>query len=123
MSVQLDHVHIKVPDPEATKNTFVDGLGAVVIEELGAGMGTGYRIDLHGLVLNITGFNPSQVREQRYGIEHIAVETDEIGGAVDGLLQGGAKLLEEVKTRDGRRVCFVEGAGGVQFEVMEKAAD
>lgn len=122
MGFQLDHVHIKVPDPKATMDHFVGDLGAVVIEELGPGMGNGYKINLHGLVLNITGFSPSQQREQRYGIEHIAIETDQIGETVDGMLTGGATLLEEVRTRDGRRVCFVEDADGLQFELMEKAA-
>lgn len=119
MSFRFDHLHIKVTDPEAAKDFFVSSLGAVVLAELGAGS-YGYRLDLHGLVINLTTLSPGQVREQHYGIEHIAIETDEFNEAIEGLTGGGAKVLEEVRTRDGLRVSFLEGSDGVQFELLEK---
>lgn len=119
MSFRLDHLHIKVTDPEAAKDFFVDSLGAVMLAELGAGT-YGYRVDLHGLVVNLTTLSPGQVREQHYGIEHIAIATDDFGGAIEGLTGGGAKVLEEIRTREGLRVSFLEGSDGVQFELLER---
>lgn len=119
MSFRFDHLHIKVTDPGAAKDFFVNNLGAVMLAELGAG-NYGYRVDLHGVVVNITTLSPGQVREQHYGIEHIALETDEFSEAIEDLTGGGAKVLEEVRTRDGLRVSFLEGSDGVQFELLEK---
>lgn len=119
MSFRFDHLHIKVADPAAVKDFFVNGLGAVVLTEVGT-PSYGYRVDLHGLVVNITTLSPGQIREQRFGIEHIALETDEFSEALGDLTGGGARVLEEVRTRDGLRVSFLEGPDGVQFELLER---
>ena len=50
----------------------MDTLGAKIIGEAGA---NGLRLDLHGLTLNVTKFIESQKHEQKYGIEHIAIDT------------------------------------------------
>ena len=89
-------------------------LGAKIVAELGT---NGLRLDLHGLGVNVTKLVDGQSREQMYGIEHIAVETDDMNNVIAGLKAGGARLLEEFG--GDRRVCFFEGPDGVQLEVME----
>src|SRR5262245_54668173 len=75
MSLKLNHVHLKTTDPEKTAKFYVDTLGAKIVNQSANG---GYRLDLHGLSLNVTTFIASQTREQKYGMEHIAIDTDEL---------------------------------------------
>ena len=116
MAFQLNHVHLKTTDPKRTAQWYVDNLGATIVAELGA---NGYRLDLHGLSLNVTNMIASQTRKQLYGMEHIAIDTDEMEALVDKLKAGGVRILEETSITGGRRVCFFEGPDGVQLEFIE----
>jgi len=117
MAFGTHHVHVKTRDPKQTMQFYVDNLGATLIADLGA---RGYRVNLHGLQLNITGLIDSQHREQHYGLEHIAVDTDDYAGTLTQLRAKGVRILEELPPNNGRRVCFLEAPDGVQIEVIEK---
>jgi catechol 2,3-dioxygenase-like lactoylglutathione lyase family enzyme len=116
MALKLNHLHLKTQDPEKTAQFYVETLGAKIVAELA---NNGYRLDLHGLSLNVTKFIDSQTREQKYGMEHIAIDTDEIDSIVDKLKARGINILEETSISGGRRVCFFEGPDGVQLEFIE----
>jgi catechol 2,3-dioxygenase-like lactoylglutathione lyase family enzyme len=117
MAFGTHHVHVKTRDPKQTMQFYVDHLGATLLADMGA---RGYRVNLHGLQLNITGLIDSQRREQHYGIEHIAVDTDDYTGTLAQLRAKGVRILEELPPNNGRRVCFLEAPDGVQIEVIEK---
>ena len=117
MAFGTHHVHVKTRDPKKTMQFYVDHLGATLLADMGA---RGYRVNLHGLQLNITGLIDSQRREQHYGIEHIAVDTDDYTGTLAQLRAKGVRILEELPPNNGRRVCFLEAPDGVQIEVIEK---
>ena len=116
MAFTLNHVHLKTHDPEKTAKFYVDTLGAKIVGEAGNG---GYRLDLHGLSLNVTNFVGSQTREQKYGMEHLAIDTDELDALVAKLEAQGIRILEKTVVSGGRRVCFFEGPDGVQLEFIE----
>lgn len=116
MAFKMNHIHLKTPDPQKTAQFYVDALGAKIVGEAG---GNGLRLDLHGLAVNVTKFIDGQTREQIYGIEHIAIDTDDLDNVVAELKAGGARILEESQVGGGRRVCFFEGPDGVQLEVIE----
>jgi catechol 2,3-dioxygenase-like lactoylglutathione lyase family enzyme len=115
MALELNHVHLKTHDPEKTAKFYVDTLGAKIVGQAGS---NGYRLDLHGLALNVTTFL-NQSREQKYGMEHIAIDTDELDTVVEKLKAQGINILEETTISGGRRVCFFEGPDGVQLEFIE----
>ena len=115
MTFRMNHVHLKTKDPEKTARFYVDTLGAKIVSQSPTG---GYRVDLHGLSLNVTPFLP-QKREQKYGMEHIAIDTDELDTLVEKLKAQGIHILEETVVSGGRRVCFFEGPDGVQLEFIE----
>ena len=115
MSFKMNHIHLKTPDPEATAKFYVNTLGAMIVGKSGD---NGFRLDLHGLSMNVTKHIESQTRDQVYGIEHIAIDTDDLDNVVASLKAGGAKILEETKVGNGRRVCFFEGPQGVQLEAF-----
>jgi catechol 2,3-dioxygenase-like lactoylglutathione lyase family enzyme len=116
MTLKLNHVHLKTRDPEKTAKFYVDTLGAKIVSQSPSG---GYRVDLHGLILNVTKFLDNQTREQKYGMEHIAIDTDELDTLVQKLKSQGIHILEQTVVSGGRRVCFFEGPDGVQLEFIE----
>ena len=117
MTFVVQHVHLKTHDPKQTAQFYVDNFGATLKEEI---PGRGVRVDLHGLQLNITTLIASQNHEQHYGIEHMAVQTDDYPGTLAQLRKNGVRILEELQPNNGRRVCFVEAPDGAQMEVIEK---
>ena len=108
MSLKLNHVHLKTKDPEKTAKFYVDTLGATIVNKASNGS---YRLDLHGLSLNVTTFLESQTREQKYGMEHIAIDTDELDTLVEKLKTQGINILEQ--TIDLRRAAgmLLRGTG------------
>ena len=119
MAFQINHLHIKTSDPRKTAQWFVENLGAKIAAENRNGDRMSFRLDLHGLGLNVTDFLEGQKLAQHYGMEHLALDTDDIAGEVQRLKASGARILEERQLPDGRRVCFFEGPEGVRLEVME----
>ena len=113
---KINHLHFKTPDPQKTAQWYVDNLGAKIVSEVGT---IGYRMDLHGIPLNVTEFVPGQKLEQFYGLEHVALDTDDLPGMVEQLKAAGNRILEELEIRDGRKVCFFEGPEGVRLELLE----
>lgn len=114
--LKLNHLHLKTRDPEKTVKFYVDNLGAKIVNQSPRG---GYRLNLHGLELNVTKFLDDQTREQKYGMEHIAIDTDELDALVEKLKKQGIHILEQTVVSGGRRVCFFEGPDGVQLEFIE----
>jgi catechol 2,3-dioxygenase-like lactoylglutathione lyase family enzyme len=117
MAFNLNHVHLKTRDPAATIRFYIENFGAT----LKATTETGYNLDLHGLQLNVTDLNAAQKHEQHYGIEHIAVNTNDYPGTLASLRKQGVTILEELPREVGRRVCFVQAPDGAQMEVIERA--
>jgi lactoylglutathione lyase len=116
MAFKLNHLHIKTKDPQQTAKFYVDNLGAKIVAEIGT---RGYRLDLHGLTINLTAHIEDQTRQQRYGMEHFALNTDDLDGTVAKLKANGAQVLEQMTSGNGRRICFLEGPDGVQLEIIE----
>ena len=119
MAFRINHVHIKTSDPRKTAQWFVENLGAKIARENRDGERVTFRLDLHGLSLNVTDYVPGQKLEQHYGMEHLALDAEDLPGVVKKLKAGGARILEERQLPDGRHVCFFEGPEGVRLEVME----
>ena len=117
MAIAVHHVHVKSRDPKQTVQFYIDNLGATLIADRGP---RGYQVNLHGLTLNITPIIDSQTREQLYGIEHIAVETDDYPGTLARFRANGVRVLEELPPTNGRRVGFLQAPDGSQVEVIEK---
>jgi catechol 2,3-dioxygenase-like lactoylglutathione lyase family enzyme len=117
MGFGIHHLHVKTRDPKQTMQFYVSNLGATLIADVGA---RGYRVSLHGLTLNISPLIDTQTREQRYGMEHVALDTDDYTETLAKLRANGVRVLEELPPTNGRRVCFLEAPDGVQIEIIEK---
>src|SRR5437762_1128109 len=98
MSLTINHVHVKTRDPKATMQFYIDNFGATFVAEVGT---RGYRVNLHGLMINITTIITDQTREQQLGLEHIALDTDDYPGTLATLRANGVKVLEELPPTNG----------------------
>jgi catechol 2,3-dioxygenase-like lactoylglutathione lyase family enzyme len=116
MTLKLNHLHLKTTDPDKTAKFYVDTLGAKIVSQNPNGS---YRLDLHGLSLNVSQFLETQKRAQKYGMEHIAIDTDELDTLIEKLKAQDIHILEQTIVSGGRRVCFFEGPDGVQLEFIE----
>ena len=117
MAVSFQHVHLKTRDVRATVDYYIDNFGATKKAEM---PGRGWQLDLHGTQLNITGIISEQTHDQHYGIEHLAVVTDDYPATLAKLRDNGVTVLEELKGDRGNRVAFVAATDGAQVEVIEK---
>ena len=120
MGFRINHLHLKTPDPKKTADFYVEYAGAKILKENIRPDGSkNYRLDLHGVELNVTEFLTEQKLSQFYGLEHVAIDTSNFDGEVTKIKSAGLKILEERVLPDGRRVCFFEGPEGVRLEFLE----
>lgn len=120
MAFRINHLHLKSPDPKKTADFYVQYAGAKVSKEAKRPDGSAaYRLDLHGVELNVTQFLEEQELDQFMGLEHVAIDTNNFDGEVAKIKAAGVKILEERQLPDGRRVCFFEGPEGVRLEFLE----
>jgi catechol 2,3-dioxygenase-like lactoylglutathione lyase family enzyme len=117
MAFKLNHVHLKTPDPKATAKFYMDNYGATYKQDMPNG--TGVQLDLHGLQLNITTKIPTQNHAQHYGIEHLAVTTNDYTAELARLRANGVEVLEELTGSSGLRVAFLASPDGAQMEIIE----
>ena len=117
MITGFQHAHIKTRDVAKTVQYYVDNFGATTKAEI---PGRGWQLDLHGTQLNITGIIADQKHTQAYGIEHLAVVTDDFPGTLTKLRDNGVAVLEELRGDKGNRVAFVAAPDGSQMEIIEK---
>ncbi len=117
MVLSFQHVHIKTQDVAETVRYYIENYGATKKAEIA---GRGWQLDLHGTQLNITGLITQQQHEQHYGIEHMALVTDDFPGTLAKLRENGVAVLEELQGEKGNRVAFVAATDGAQMEIIEK---
>ena len=121
MGFKIHNLHFKSPDPEKTAQWYVDNLGAEITSVREVAGTVGYRLDLDGVPLNVTGLVQGQALEQHYGLEHVGLFTDDLPGAIERIRASGARILEELLTPSGQKCCFLEGPEGVRIEITEMA--
>ena len=120
MAFRINHLHLKSPEPRKTADWYVEFVGAKILRETKAANGrVGFRLNLHGVELNVTDFLEEQKLEQFYGLEHVAIDSDDFASEVAKIKAAGIKILEERVLPDGRHVCFFEGPEGVRLEFLE----
>ena len=120
MAFKINHLHLKTPNPRKTVDFYVQYTGAKIVSERTAPNGRStFRVNLHDVELNVTDFLEEQKLEQFYGLEHVAIDTDNFAGEVAKIKAAGIKILEERVLPDGRKVCFFEGPEGVRLEFLE----
>jgi len=115
MALMMNHVHLKTPDVTATVEFYKKNFGATYKADMNGGV----QLDLHGLQINITTKMATQNHEQHYGIEHMALTTDDYVGTMAQMRANGVQVLEELENNE-RRIAFLQCPDGAQMEIIER---
>jgi len=123
----FDHVHISSPDPFATAQWFADNFGADVVNPWREPNGVGHVIvNLKGANIFIKGrADKPKVKSNcssAYGLEHFAIVTDDLNGAVAALKARGNTFTLDVSPTllAGVRHAFLNGPDDTLIELIER---
>ena len=72
--------------------------------------------------MNVTDYVAGQKLDQHYGLEHVALNTDDFDNILQRIKSQGTTILEERTTPNGGRIFFFEGPEGTRMEIMESVA-
>ena len=125
----VNHIHLKAPDPRSTAQWYVDMFGAQVVgESEGKGASKTVRVDLGGTRINITSAPagetlPEGIAEPHYGLEHFGLDTDDIDAAMDMLQAKGTEVLLPItQVGSGNRISYVRGPDNVRIELVQASS-
>jgi catechol 2,3-dioxygenase-like lactoylglutathione lyase family enzyme len=128
MDLAFHHVHIRCPDARRTAQWYIDAFGAKLIEDHVVDGGLHLGLDLLGARLRISEprswdhrMGPGDA-STHFGLEHFAVQTDDLDGLLARLASLGAEVLEGPLVNSiGSRVAFVRAPDDVRIEVFAPA--
>ncbi len=127
MAWRYDHTHFKCSDPEKTVAFFKEHFGA---KELSRWESNGMPIiglGISGLTYN---FSPRRAGETvdeksqppRYGVYHIALQTDDLRGEAAKMKAKGVKFTMDVTQPNPKTLmAFVEGPDGISIELLQRS--
>src|SRR5262244_3675638 len=110
MAFKINHLHLKTPDPRKTADWYVKYVGAKIVSERKTPSGkTTFRLNLHGVELNVTEFLEEQKLGQFYGLEHVAIDTDNFAGEVANIKSAGIRFWKSECWPMDARFAFSKG--------------
>ncbi|MDP3061853.1 MAG: VOC family protein [Chloroflexota bacterium] len=121
------HVHIKAKDPRKSAQWWVDMFGATPHKELNLGGAIVVPIDLDKVYIMLSNPRPEEAERMgsgdaniHYGIEHVALRTDDIEAALAKFKEQGLRIFERGGA-GGSKSAFVEGPDNVRIELIQPA--
>ena len=119
MIVGLDHVHIVCSDLAATESWFVGGLGAELVERRESrGLATSELL-LAGVRVLLRTAAEEAGWERRYGLDHFALEVDDVDALVELLRARGVDIARDPADSPRNRVAFIRGPDDLVIELVE----
>ena len=125
MPLQLDHIHLKGPDPRKSAQWYVDAFGAKVVREFDVKGALFIRLEIEGVPINLSGPRPGEQpgpgdARVHYGLEHFALSTDDLDGTMARLQQHGvAVLVPPQPGASGSKIAFIEAPDNVRIELIQ----
>lgn len=125
MKLAFHHVHIRCPNARKTAQWYIDAFGARIFYEEMVDGGLHLGLELLGVRLNISeprswdrNMGPGDA-STHYGLEHFAIQTDDLDGLISRLKSLGAEVLEGPLVNSvGNRVAFIRAPDDVRIEVF-----
>ncbi len=122
-----DHVHLISADPRATAEWYVEYLGGEIMRDDELRGARNVRVHLGECLLNIRGvrttdsIDESITGKQRYGIDHMCFEVDDIEGLLKEFSAKGGEIPEPLfELPSGSRAAYVAGPEGVVMELIQR---
>ncbi len=127
MAYVFNHLHLKAPDPEKTANWYVKAFGFKIMDDSVRDLGDRFiRCQTaEGIGVNISGARPNETlgdgdASVHWGLEHFAMNVDDLDAEIQRLKELGAELLEGPSDRpSGMRTAFVKVPDDVRVELLQ----
>ena len=114
-AIGFHHIHLRVPDPEASLKWSVDNFGGERMKWKGRLDAVKYT---NPIVLLLAEKDDKAAPSQGRAIDHLGWAVSDVDAKVAGLTSKGLKTVEPRAVRN-LRVGFVEGPGGVRIEMVQ----
>ena len=127
MGYELDHVHLKSPDPGAAAEWYVKAFGFKIASDAIRPWGDRFiRCETtDGAVVNISSdrneekMGPADAGAH-WGLEHFGIKVDDIKSEIERLIGLGAKLMEgPVDVPGGPIIAFIKAPEGSRIELLQ----
>lgn len=128
MAYQMEHIHLKAPDPEKTANWYVKAFNFEIFNDRGV-RPTGDRfIECKmedGTIVRISGARTDEEMSQgdadvHYGLEHFGITVDDMDVELERLQALGAELAEgPISNPGGPTIAFIKVPDDVRIELLQ----
>ena len=128
MAYQMEHIHLKAPDPEKTANWYVKAFNFEIFNDRGV-RPTGDRfIECKmedGTIVRISGARTNEDMGQgdadvHYGLEHFGITVDDMDAEIERLQALGAELDEgPISNPGGPTIAFIKVPDDVRIELLQ----
>jgi catechol 2,3-dioxygenase-like lactoylglutathione lyase family enzyme len=128
MPFKINHIHIKSPDPRKTAEWYEIAFGFKIISDETRVFGDRFvrcNSGDGGMLVSISNARTGETlgpanANAHYGLEHFAVECDDIDADIARLDKLGARLQEgPLQTPNGVRFAFIGAPDGARIELIE----
>lgn len=128
MAFEINHIHLKAPDPRRTAEWYVEAFGFEILSDTVRSFGD-RRLNCKspgGLIVNISSARDGEVMAagdagSHWGLEHFGVNSDDLLADIERLAALGAPLLEgPIDVPGGNLIAFVQGPDDVRIEVVQQ---
>ena len=127
MPFRINHIHIKAPDPRKAAEWWVEAFGFKVLSDETRPFGDRFvRCQADGMLVSFSDARtgetlaPGGSDGARWGLEHFAIECDDIDADIARLTKLGATYQEgPLRSPNGVRFAFMAAPGGVRVELLE----
>ena len=128
MAFEINHIHLKAPDPRKTAEWYVKAFGFEIVSDTVRSFGDRR---LHckspgGMIMNISSARDGETMadgdaRSHWGLEHFGVNSDDLLADIERLGELGAPLLEgPIDVPGGNLIAFVQGPDDVRIEVVQQ---
>lgn len=127
MPFRINHIHIKAPDPRKAADWWVEAFSFKVLSDETRPFGDHFvRCQADGMLVTFSNARtgetlaPAGSDGARWGLEHVAIESDDIDADIARLKTLGAKYQEGPLTApNGARFAFLAAPDGVRMELLQ----
>ena len=126
MSWRYDHTHFRCSDLEKTVAFFKEHFGAREVNRFEANGLAIVTLDIGGLWYNFSPKRPgesvdSNTQSVRYGVYHIALQSDDLEAEAAKMKRRGVKFTREIaQSNPTTKFAFIEGPDGISIEILQR---
>ena len=125
MAFEVEHIHVKGPDPRKTAQWYVDIFDAKVVKEWEIEGALFVRVDIGGVGLNISNARTGEQlgpgdATPHYGLEHFGLATDNLEEVMTRLEERGTEVFVPLRSGAmGTKIAFIRAPDDVRIELIQ----